>query len=489
MTNLSSIHSADDRNPYGRTFVWPNSLYQEISQLADISFIMYVFAYLSAAAKKARKMGVIFHGLEVDENSHSAKKPNMKSSSLERNFTPDEIHQLIADNLEFLQEHFAGFGFEEPRLSATYKSLERLNQPGVESPGEVPASSPVGSTVGGSERSLASSASTTARSKASTRPWRAYTIEEFEDKFQSEELVYSLVKDSYHKRITLVFRGSESHLGAAGTNWTTNLNIKVKNADVPQIISGNIADESVGLHEGYYNYIFNKTVDTTDDENFTKYDQIKDDVMGLLKKFPGYKLYVTGHSLGAGLATVAAFYLACEKDLPKPVSCINFASPRVGTRSFLNACQYLEKTCQLRILRVVNDNDTVAVVPLGEYVHAGFQVTLYKDEWFYKAKEPDLYYPNLKLDWKEWLKISWKNSIPASLNIGYVSAAIVDLFGELSCLCTHACVFVLSLLLRITLIIGNVLICQLQESFWKSMTWFLSIRTRILLDLNLFLLA
>lgn len=398
MTNISSTHSADIRNPYGRTYVWPSSLYQEVSQLADISFVIYIFAYLSAAAKKAQEVGVAFHGLKVDETSRLAKKPNMKSSSLDRNFTPDEIQKLIMDNLQFLQEHFAGFGFEEPTLSSTYKSLERLNQP--------------------------SSSEQQEDDSSSTRPWRAYTIEEFEDNFQSDELVYSLVKDSYHKRITLVFRGSENKLGAAATNWTTNLNVNVKNADLPQIVDGNIVDQSVGLHEGYYNYIFGKTVDTTDDENFTKYDQIKEDVLGLLKKFPGYKLYVTGHSLGAGLSTIAAFYLACDKDIPKPVTCINFASPRVGTRSFLNACQYLEKTCQLRILRVVNDNDTVAVVPLGSYVHVGFQITLYKDEWIFKAKEPDLYYPNLKMDWTEWLKISWKNSIPASLNIGFVSTTI-----------------------------------------------------------------
>jgi len=418
MTNISSTHSVDTRNPYGRTYGWPRSLYEEISQLADISFIIYVFAYLNAAAKKAHELGVVFKGMQVDENSHLAKKPNMKSSSLERTFTPDEIQKLITDNLEFLQEHFAGFGFEEPTLSNTIKSLERMNQPSAEDD-EVAPSPPVQSGVE-STRSLASSSSvTTVRTKASARPWRAYTIEEFEDKFQTDELVYSLVKDSFHKRITLVFRGSENKLGAAFSNWTTNLSAQVKDAELPPIIHGNIDDQNMGLHGGYYNYIFRKTEDTTDDVNLTKYDQIKEDVMGLLNKFPGYKLYVTGHSLGAGLATIAAFYLACEKDIPEPVTCINFASPRVGTRSFLNACQYLEKTCQLRMLRVVNDNDTVAAVPIGNYVHAGFQITLYKDEWFFKAKEPDLYYPNLKLGWTEWLTISWKNSIPASLNIGF----------------------------------------------------------------------
>lgn len=403
----SSTHSADTRNPYGRGYKWPSSLYDEIAQMGDISFVIYVLAYLTAAARKAKELGVVFHGLTVDENSRSAKKPNIKSSSLERNFTPDEIKQLIVDNADFFKEHFSGYGFEEPMLSNTLKSLERLNQ----APDDYDDGS--GANIG-SRRSVAS----TSGSKVPP-PWRPYTIEELEDKFQTDELVYAVVKNSYQKRITLVFRGSENKLGAASTNWMSNLNIHVKNAEIPEIVNGNIPDKNIGLHEGYYNYFFNKTVDETDHESFTKYDQIKEDVMGLLKKFPGYKLYVTGHSLGAGLSTLAAYYMACEKDIPKPVTCINFASPRIGTRSFLNACQYLERTCHLRIVRVVNDKDTVAVVPIGSYVHVGFQVTLYKDWLFVKAQQPDLYYPNLKLGFTEWLKISWKNSIPASLNIGF----------------------------------------------------------------------
>ena len=50
-------------------------------------------------------------------------------------------------------------------------------------------------------------------------------------------------------------------------------------------------------------------------------------------------VYVTGHSLGAALATLAGFYLSCDPEIPKPVSSISFASPRVGDASFLNVVQ------------------------------------------------------------------------------------------------------------------------------------------------------
>ena len=44
-------------------------------------------------------------------------------------------------------------------------------------------------------------------------------------------------------------------------------------------------------------YIFNKTADKNDDESTTKYDQIVGDLKSLLNKYPGYKVYLTGHSL------------------------------------------------------------------------------------------------------------------------------------------------------------------------------------------------
>ena len=71
-------------------------------------------------------------------------------------------------------------------------------------------------------------------------------------------------------------------------------------------------------------YLFKETVDSDDAAGTTRYDQIMDDLKSLLAKYPDYKIFVTGHSLGAALSSVAAFYFACDDDLPKPISCINF---------------------------------------------------------------------------------------------------------------------------------------------------------------------
>ena len=400
---MASAHSEEVPYPYGKNFKGPSTLYDELTQMGDISFIIYQLGYLSGASRKAKEIGVQFKGMELDARG-SVIKPNIASSALKRNFTPGELKNIIQDNLEFLREQFPQYSDES--LVATYESLDELEK--------APADATKIYDLANSGSSVESS---TSGSSKIVKKWRAYTIEEFEDRFQSSELVYSVIKDAYHERITLIFRGTENTLGAGGTNWMSNLNINVEEAKLPEVLKGNIEGETIGIHEGYHDYLFANTTDTRDVETFTKYDQIKEDVLGLVKKYPGYKLYVTGHSLGAALSTIAAFFLACEDNIPKPVTCINFASPRVGTRSFLSACQYLEKTCQLRVVRAMNAHDTIAVFPIAPYVHVGFQVTLYKDG----EKKPDLHYPNLKLDWVEWAKISMRNSLLASLNLGYVS--------------------------------------------------------------------
>jgi hypothetical protein len=77
------------------------------------------------------------------------------------------------------------------------------------------------------------------------------------------------------------------------------------------------------------------------------------------------KLYVTGHSLGAALATLFGFQAAAEPDslIPKPVSLFSIASPYVGDESFRSAHLLLEGLGKLRHLRVVNHKDTVTIIP------------------------------------------------------------------------------------------------------------------------------
>ena len=78
-------------------------------------------------------------------------------------------------------------------------------------------------------------------------------------------------------------------------------------------------------------------------------------------------LYITGHSLGAAVATVATQYLERDLNLRKQIAaCYTFGSPRVGNREF-------DRDFKSAIYRVVNTTDIVTVVPLLAmgYTHIG----------------------------------------------------------------------------------------------------------------------
>jgi predicted lipase len=65
------------------------------------------------------------------------------------------------------------------------------------------------------------------------------------------------------------------------------------------------------------------------------------ELRSVLQQYPGFRLYCTGHSLGGALAILLAFELAASSDpsIPKPVTCISIASPKVGNLPFRRAFQ------------------------------------------------------------------------------------------------------------------------------------------------------
>jgi len=346
----------------------PENLYIELRDMAAVSFLMYTFAYILDVARKES-----LKGLDVSEGGQMNK---MAGRDLVRSFTPKELLTIIEDNLDVLKEKFSEFGEEHSRemLMENLKTMqERADASGLERP---------------------------------------LTLEEYDDYHQEQELVYGVAKDAVNKRITLAFRGTENAF-AAKSNWSTNLNALKEKVIVPDVLKEVIPNE-LYLHKGFYNYVFAKTKDETDDAEFTKRDEIWQDIKRLLKEYPDYKLYVTGHSLGGALSTMVAFYLACDPEMPKPVTCINFAAPRIGNWVFLDGVKWLEEQKYLRMLRVVNDQDSIASAPIVNYKHVGIQARLYSDD-----KAPELSYPKTEDTYKNFFYRIWMNSAMRSLNFKY----------------------------------------------------------------------
>ena len=83
----------------------------------------------------------------------------------------------------------------------------------------------------------------------------------------------------------------------------------------------------------------------------------------------GQSLWVTGHSLGAALATLFVAKLRFEED--KPVfGCYTYGQPRTGDRTFARS---FDADFKSLLFRFVNNNDVVPRVPprAGIYSHVG----------------------------------------------------------------------------------------------------------------------
>jgi len=186
----------------------------------------------------------------------------------------------------------------------------------------------------------------------------------FGDENHENELVYAVGIDRFHKRVTVCFRGSVTR-----TDFITDATIDMQ--ATPNPLAGFPEQQGhVKIHRGFYVYLLGRPkVDSKRAVNRTyemnKFEEILQHVIPLLNDNPGYKLYVTGHSLGGALATLFSFEVATysEATIPLPITCISVASPKVGDESFRKAFQLLEEQGRVRHLRIVNENDPVTLIP------------------------------------------------------------------------------------------------------------------------------
>lgn len=174
----------------------------------------------------------------------------------------------------------------------------------------------------------------------------------FDDENAARELVYGIAVNGSRRRITVAFRGSVTL-----SDFMTDA--KAIMTDIQNPVKGG-KPRTVGIHHGFSDYFYGSK---RANDKKSKCEAIMEQVVGLLQQYPGYKVYVTGHSLGGALATLFAFEAAADSRIPGPVTCVNIASPRVGNLAFRRAFQSLEQSGQLRCLRISNYKDLVTVLP------------------------------------------------------------------------------------------------------------------------------
>lgn len=96
--------------------------------------------------------------------------------------------------------------------------------------------------------------------------------------------------------------------------------------------------------------------------------EVREEVFRAVSRADVRRVLITGHSLGAAMATLAAFEI--KHRLPDlELWMVGFGCPRVGNRAF---CRAYEK-CVYQSIRVENGNDVVCKIPpvLMGYRHAG----------------------------------------------------------------------------------------------------------------------
>lgn len=180
----------------------------------------------------------------------------------------------------------------------------------------------------------------------------------FGDENSEKELVYGISANNKEKRLTVTFRGSV-------TLHDLLTDAKVSMVTVPNPLE---PGTTVRVHKGFRDYLYGRskrmpfaTLEKGDEGR--KLDEILDKLLETMESYPGYHLYLTGHSLGGSLAILTALELGSDDHIPKPVSCITFAAPRVGNGAFANAFFELEKKNAIRCLRIANHGDIFPRIP------------------------------------------------------------------------------------------------------------------------------
>ena len=96
-------------------------------------------------------------------------------------------------------------------------------------------------------------------------------------------------------------------------------------------------------------------------------DYVWESVRNTIAQAQNKTLWLTGHSLGAAMATLMARRCVLQGDIPTPAALFTYGSPRVGNRAYIN-----EFNTKLVHHRWVNDGDIVTKVPFAPlFYHCG----------------------------------------------------------------------------------------------------------------------
>lgn len=161
------------------------------------------------------------------------------------------------------------------------------------------------------------------------------------------------IKRLGRRDIVIAYRGTTTCL-----EWLENLRATL--TQVPSSIATGVTTNNETMVESGFLSLYKSAIG--DNSSFKSLqDMVREEIGRILKTYEGenLSLTITGHSLGAALATLTAYDIRNHFLRPPPVTVISFGGPRVGNRSFRRR---LEEQ-GTKVLRIVNSDDVITKVP------------------------------------------------------------------------------------------------------------------------------
>ncbi|WIA37880.1 hypothetical protein OEZ86_014727 [Tetradesmus obliquus] len=179
----------------------------------------------------------------------------------------------------------------------------------------------------------------------------------------------TMLSDTLGDTMVVAFRGTETEGEGAAADILTDIYALQTHIGDMEGVPPEKHSEEVQVHRGFL-ASFNDVVQPTASGKYDALREARDALMG--EGVLPARVVVTGHSLGAALATLGAFWL--KTIMPSvTVECWAFASPRVGNKEFAEVFASTVDSC----FRFTHKNDVVPAVPASPFwVHVRQPVLL-----------------------------------------------------------------------------------------------------------------
>lgn len=163
------------------------------------------------------------------------------------------------------------------------------------------------------------------------------------------------IKRLGRRDVVIAYRGTTTCL-----EWLENLRATLTHLPCNMASEKSLGESGPMVESGFLS-LHNSTPITNNSSLMSLQEMVRQEFGRILQSYRGepLSLTITGHSLGAALATLTAYDIKAAFPGMSPVTVISFGGPRVGNRCFRRR---LEKQ-GIKVLRIVNSDDVITKLP------------------------------------------------------------------------------------------------------------------------------